>query len=120
MPSGRSTPTRTARRARRSSGATAESGRMAGSRITAARIVLCLLAVGIGAAPALGDDIVGKKRAVDAQIDQLSGQLAAKRQSEQALRNEIDSVTERIRQLEANVGDVSLKLSTLEQDLELH
>ena len=72
------------------------------------------------ATPALGDDIIGKKPAVDHQIDSLSGQLAAHRQSEQALRNEIDGVTARIRTLEANVGDVSLQLSTLEQDLALH
>jgi murein DD-endopeptidase MepM/ murein hydrolase activator NlpD len=93
---------------------------MAGVRITAARVVLCVAGVLAVATPALGDDIAGKKRAVDAQITTLTGQLAAKRQSEQALRDQIDQVTSRIRTLEASVGDVSLKLSTLEEDLALH
>ena len=84
------------------------------------RVILCALAVCAVATPALGDDVQGKKQAVDSQIDSLSGQLAAHRQSEQALRNQIDGVTARIRTLEANVGDVSLQLSTLEQDLALH
>ena len=84
------------------------------------RVILCALAVCAVATPALGDDVVGKKQAVDHQIDSLSGQLAVHRQSEQALRTQIDGVTARIRTLEANVGDVSLQLSTLEQDLALH
>jgi murein DD-endopeptidase MepM/ murein hydrolase activator NlpD len=85
-----------------------------------ARVALCLLAVGLVATPALGDDIVDQKAAVDQQIEELSSQLAAHRRSEQALRAEIDGVTSRIRTLEANVGDVSVQLSTLEQDLALH
>ena len=85
-----------------------------------ARIVLGLLLLCALAAPALADDIVGEKRDVDQRIEALSADLAAHRQSEAALRNEIDGVTERIRRLEASVGDVSLQLSTLEQDLALH
>ncbi len=84
-------------------------------RIALGLLVLCALAT-----PALGDDILGKKREVDQRIGALSSKLAAQRQSEQALRSEIDGVTARIRGLEANVGDVSLQLSTLEQDLALH
>jgi murein DD-endopeptidase MepM/ murein hydrolase activator NlpD len=85
-----------------------------------ARFALGLLVVCAFAAPALADDIIGKKQAVDQQIEALSSRLAAQRQGEQALRNEIDGVTARIRALETNVGDVSLQLSTLEQDLALH
>jgi murein DD-endopeptidase MepM/ murein hydrolase activator NlpD len=85
-----------------------------------ARIALCLLALCAVAAPALGDDVIGKKQEVDGQIQALSSKLAAQRQSEAALRNQIDDVTARIRGLEANVGDVSLQLSTLERDLALH
>ena len=40
-------------------------------------ICSCLLVVGAVAAPALADDITGKKHAVDQQIDALSSQLAA-------------------------------------------
>ena len=80
-------------------------------------IALALLAVCAVATPAFGDDIVEKKRAIDERIEALSSTLATQRASEQALRDEIDVVTTRIRTLEANVGDVSLQLSTLEQDL---
>jgi murein DD-endopeptidase MepM/ murein hydrolase activator NlpD len=84
------------------------------------RVLLCLFAVCAVATPALGDDIIDKKRSVDQQIDALSSKLAQHQQTERALRNDIDAVTARIRTLEANVGDVSLKLSTLEEDLALH
>src|SRR3954447_12817399 len=81
---------------------------------------LVLVLVLVLATPALADDIGDKKQAVDASISTLQGRLAAKKQQEAGLRNEIDRVTSRIRSLEAQVGDVSLKLSTLEQDLALH
>ena len=90
------------------------------ARIVPGLIVLGLFLLCTVATPALGDDIVGQKREVDQQIEALSARLAAERQSEAALRNEIDGVTARIRRLEASVGDVSLQLSTLEQDLALH
>jgi murein DD-endopeptidase MepM/ murein hydrolase activator NlpD len=83
-------------------------------------IPLGLLVLLVAAAPALGDDIHSKKASVDDQIASLTDQLARQKQSENALRNEIDGVTSRIRGLEARVGDVSLQLSTLEQDLALH
>ncbi|HZT17597.1 MAG TPA: peptidoglycan DD-metalloendopeptidase family protein [Gaiellaceae bacterium] len=78
--------------------------------------VLVLLAV---ATPALGDD-VAKKQHVDQRIAALNGDLARQRQREQALRGEVDAYTARIRALEARVGDVSLKLGTLQADLSLH
>jgi murein DD-endopeptidase MepM/ murein hydrolase activator NlpD len=93
---------------------------MSSVRRVTLRTLVCLLALGAIATPALGDDISDKKQAVDDQIAALSDSLAAHRSNEAALRREIDGVTDRIRRLEANVGDVSLQLSTLEQDLALH
>jgi murein DD-endopeptidase MepM/ murein hydrolase activator NlpD len=84
------------------------------------RIVLGLLALSVVATPALGDDIAQQKQDVDERIAVLSNRLAEQRRSEDALRNEIDAYTERIRGLEASVGDVTLQLSTLERDLALH
>jgi len=72
------------------------------------------------ATTALADDITAKKQAVDSKISDLSGALAAKQQQETGLRSEIDDITGRIRSLEGQVGDVSLHLQTLEEDLALH
>jgi murein DD-endopeptidase MepM/ murein hydrolase activator NlpD len=94
--------------------------RTALGRLLPGPLLLGLLVLCAVAAPALGDDIAGKKQQVDQQIQELSSKLSAQRASENALRKEIDGVTARIRRLEANVGDVSLQLSTLEQDLALH
>ncbi len=94
--------------------------RAATTRIVLGPLLLGLLVFCALAAPALADDIIGEKRDVDQRIEALSVNLAAHRQSEAALRNEIDAVSVRIRRLEASVGDVSLQLSTLEQDLALH
>jgi murein DD-endopeptidase MepM/ murein hydrolase activator NlpD len=89
------------------------------SRVTR-RILLGLVVVLAVAAPALGDDIRDKKQSVDQQIASLDSRLAQHRAGERALRGEIDAVTDRIRRLEAQVGDVSLQLDSLEQDLALH
>jgi murein DD-endopeptidase MepM/ murein hydrolase activator NlpD len=83
-------------------------------------LVLACLATLLIAAPAAGDDIVGKKRSVDARIAQLHENIAQTRQQEDALREQLVEVTGRIRTLEAQVGDVSAHLSTLEEDLSLH
>jgi len=83
------------------------------------RILLAVVVVLVCATPAFGDDI-GKKHQIDSKIASLQGHLAAQKQREQALRNEVDGYTARIRSLEAKVGDVSLRLSTLESDLSLH
>lgn len=85
------------------------------------RLLVCACLVTLLlAAPAAGDDIVGKKRSVDAEIAQLHDHIAQTRQQEDALRQQIVDVTGRIRTLEAQVGDVSARLSTLEEDLSLH
>jgi murein DD-endopeptidase MepM/ murein hydrolase activator NlpD len=79
----------------------------------------CLAAL-VLAAPAAGDDIVGKKRDVDARIAALQASIARTRASEDALKGEIAKVTGRIRVLQGQVGDVSQQLATLEADLALH
>jgi murein DD-endopeptidase MepM/ murein hydrolase activator NlpD len=71
------------------------------------------------ATPAFGDDAT-KKQQIDSQISSLQGKLAAQKRDEQRLRNQVADFTSRIRTLEGKVGDVSLKLSTMEADLSLH
>jgi len=83
------------------------------------RVVLALLILLAAATPALGDD-AGKKHQIDSKIATLQGTLSAQRQREQSLRSEVADYTTRIRALEARVGDVSLHLQTLEEDLSLH
>jgi murein DD-endopeptidase MepM/ murein hydrolase activator NlpD len=83
------------------------------------RLLLALVVLLILATPAFGDDIA-KKHQVDSKISTLQGRLAAQKQHEQSLRNEVSDFTERIRTLEGRVGDVSLRLQTLEADLSLH
>ena len=83
------------------------------------RVALALFLLLVVATPALGDD-VGRKHEIDSKIASLQDRLAAQKQHERALRSEVDDYTTRIRALEARVGDVSLHLQTLEQDLSLH
>ena len=83
------------------------------------RLALAFLVVLIVATPAFGDD-VSKKQQIQSQISSLQGKLAAQKQREQALRNQVSGFTSQIRTLEAKVGDVSLRLQTMEADLALH
>jgi murein DD-endopeptidase MepM/ murein hydrolase activator NlpD len=83
------------------------------------RLLLALFALLLVATPAFGDDVT-KKHQVDSQLSSLQGKLAAQKQREQSLRNQVADFTTRIRGLEAKVGDVSLRLQTLEADLSLH
>jgi murein DD-endopeptidase MepM/ murein hydrolase activator NlpD len=83
------------------------------------RVALALLLLLAAAAPALGDDS-GRKHQLDSQIATLQNKLTGQHKQEQALRSQVDDYTSRIRALEARVGDVSLHLQTLEQDLALH
>jgi murein DD-endopeptidase MepM/ murein hydrolase activator NlpD len=83
-------------------------------RIALAFVVMLMLAT-----PAFGDD-VGKKHEIDTKISTLHDRLAAQKQRERALRNQVAGYTAQIRTLEAKVGDVSLRLKTLEADLALH
>ncbi|MDX6475873.1 MAG: hypothetical protein QOH95_1384 [Gaiellaceae bacterium] len=83
------------------------------------RLALALLVVLVVATPAFGDDVT-KKHQVDSQISSLQEKLAAQKQREQGLRNQVADYTSRIRTLEGRVGDVSLRLQTMEADLALH
>jgi murein DD-endopeptidase MepM/ murein hydrolase activator NlpD len=83
------------------------------------RLALALFLLLVVATPALGDD-AGRKHQIDSKIASLQDRLATQKQHERALRREVDDYTSRIRALERRVGDVSLHLQTLEQDLSLH
>ncbi len=83
------------------------------------RLALALLVLLVLATPAFGDDVT-KKHQVDSKISSLQDRLAAQKQKERSLRNEVNDFTVRIRTLEGKVGDVSLQLQTLEADLSLH
>jgi murein DD-endopeptidase MepM/ murein hydrolase activator NlpD len=74
-----------------------------------------ILAVGclLVASPAAGDS--GHH-----SLGEVQAKLSATRQKEAQLTQQISGLTADIRKLEARVGDVSQKLSLLEQDLELH
>src|SRR5437879_10188523 len=69
--------------------------------------------------PAWADNIAQKKQSVDSKLATLHGTLAEVQHEQTSLRDQIAGVTARIRTLEARVGDVSLQLQTLEQDLSL-
>jgi murein DD-endopeptidase MepM/ murein hydrolase activator NlpD len=71
-------------------------------------VVGCLLL----AAPAAGDN--------GHSLGEVQSKLSAARQKEARLTQQISGLTADIRRLEGRVGDVSQKLSILEQDLELH
>jgi murein DD-endopeptidase MepM/ murein hydrolase activator NlpD len=75
---------------------------------------LAIVAIGclLLAAPAAGDS--------GHSLGEVQAKLSAARQKEARLQQQIGDLTSSIRQLEAHVGDVSLRLSVLEQDLELH
>jgi murein DD-endopeptidase MepM/ murein hydrolase activator NlpD len=83
------------------------------------RFALALVALLVVATPAFGDDVT-KKHEVDTQISSLRSKLEAKRHTEQKLRNVVAGYTSQIRELESRVGDVSLRLQTMEADLSLH
>jgi murein DD-endopeptidase MepM/ murein hydrolase activator NlpD len=76
------------------------------------RIALVLTALLVFAAPAAGDS--------GGKIGELQSRIAAARAKEARLTGEISGITSQIRKLEGRVGDVSQKLSILEQDLSLH
>ena len=73
-----------------------------------------ILAVGclLLAAPASGDN--------GHSYGEVQAKLSVARQKEARLQQQISGLTSDIRKLEARVGDVSQKLSLLEQDLQLH
>jgi len=82
------------------------------------RVALCLVALLVVAAPA-GADIVDRKQSVDSRISSLQERVAAAKEKEDALAQEIEEVSGRIRGLEQQVGDVSSRLVPLQHELEL-
>jgi murein DD-endopeptidase MepM/ murein hydrolase activator NlpD len=78
----------------------------------ALRLALVLVAVLVLAAPAAGDN--------SGKLSDIQARIAAARAKESRLTGQISDVTVQIRALEGKVGDVSQKLSILEQDLALH
>jgi murein DD-endopeptidase MepM/ murein hydrolase activator NlpD len=73
------------------------------------RLAVALAAVLLLAAPAAGQN-----------LGELQERIAAARAKEARLTAQISDATREIRELESRVGDVSQKLSILEQDLALH
>jgi murein DD-endopeptidase MepM/ murein hydrolase activator NlpD len=71
------------------------------------------------AAPAAGDNTT-HKQAVDQQLARLRARMQAETSRENALASHIASVTGDIRGLERRVGDVTQRLKTLQEDLDLH
>jgi murein DD-endopeptidase MepM/ murein hydrolase activator NlpD len=84
------------------------------------RLLIALVVALVLVAPAAGDDLHGRKAAIDSRIAELNTHLETVRQREDRIRSEIAGVTDRIRTLEAQVGDVSTQLQTLQDDLALH
>ena len=78
----------------------------------ARRLAVLLVAFLVLAAPAAGDN--------SSKLSALQARIAAARAKEVRLTTEISNVTAEIRALEGKVGDVSQRLSVLEQDLALH
>ena len=89
-------------------------------RTVIARVLVGVVLAAAVAAPAFGGDIIAQKQRTDDRIGALQGSLASKQQDAAALRSQIADVTSRIQSLEERVGDVSLHLTTLEHDLDLH
>ena len=84
------------------------------------KLILVLTLGLLLAAPALGDDVAGRKQSVDARIARLHEKIASAQRQEQALAAQIADVSDRIHSLEQRVGDVSARLAPLERDLALH
>jgi murein DD-endopeptidase MepM/ murein hydrolase activator NlpD len=78
----------------------------------ARRLAVVVVAGLVLAAPASGDN--------SGKLHDVQARLSAARAKEARLTDQISDVTGQIRSLERRVGDVSQKLSVLEQDLALH
>src|SRR5438045_4321776 len=76
------------------------------------RLAIVCVACLVVAAPAAGDS--------GGKLGRVQARIAAARAKEARLTKQINEVTSSIRTLESKVGDVSRKLSVLEQDLQLH
>jgi murein DD-endopeptidase MepM/ murein hydrolase activator NlpD len=81
-------------------------------------LVLALALVVAGVATA--DNIGKKKHRVDAKLSQVQQQLLASKQRAIALTHQVGALTSSIQRIELQVGGVSQRLSTLDQDIALH
>jgi murein DD-endopeptidase MepM/ murein hydrolase activator NlpD len=88
---------------------------MAGRRIL---LLAAVVLLGALAAPASGDD--GRKHAIDARLQNVQAKLAWAEKRQKELSAELDSVNVQLRALTKRVGDVSVRLATIERSLALH
>lgn len=84
------------------------------------RLLIALALALVMVAPAAGDDLHGQQTAIEARIARLNSHVQTVRERESSLRDQIVGVTDQIRTLEAQVGDVATQLQSLQQDLSLH
>jgi murein DD-endopeptidase MepM/ murein hydrolase activator NlpD len=89
---------------------------MAGRRVLLLAVVVLLGAL---VAPASGDDY-SRKHSIDARLQKVQAKLAWAERRQKALSAELDSVNAELRTLTKRVGDVSVRLATIERSLELH
>ena len=90
------------------------------SRLLIGLASACAVCALLVAGAALGQDVEGKKRAVDSRIDRLQDKIDRARQREGVLSSQIAAVTAKIRALEDDVGAAESRLDRLEHVLELH
>ena len=74
------------------------------SRLLIGLASACAMCALLVAGSALGQDVEGKKRAVDSRIDRLQDKIDRARQREGVLSSQIAAVTAKIRALEDDVG----------------
>jgi murein DD-endopeptidase MepM/ murein hydrolase activator NlpD len=89
---------------------------MAGRRVLLLAVVVLLGAL---VAPASGDDY-SRKHSIDARLQKVQAKLAWAERRQKELSSELDSVNAELRTLTKRVGDVSVRLATIERSLELH
>ena len=83
----------------------------------ARRLLLCLAALLIVAAPAAGDDIHHRKAELDSRIATLHSKIAHAKAQEGVLTEQISAVSDRIDELQGNVTRAQNELDTLEGQL---
>jgi len=82
-------------------------------------VLLALILLGALAARASGDDY-SRKQAIDARLRNVQAKIDWAERRRRALSAQLDSVNGQLRDLSREVGDVSVRLSTIEHDLALH
>jgi murein DD-endopeptidase MepM/ murein hydrolase activator NlpD len=82
-------------------------------------ILAAMVLLGAIAAPASGDDY-SRKHAIDTRLQRVQAKLAWAEKRQKELSAQLDSVNAELRSLTRRVGDVSVRLATIERSLELH